>query len=768
MTSHSYDTVILGGRAGYVALAFGRGQHHNTRGAFDHHDWTPTVYRWPDEADTMRADVARETAVEPTDVYICPAVRHTNRRRKGDALPPMVCWADLDTEPADPTLLERLDAYIVASGQPGHQHLYVPLTEPVPLSTHAQLNKALAQRLGGDAKWSDESLLRLPGTLNHKTNPPGDVAEPDTWGGTVWSPNGLAELLGVSTNSDTNGPPPRLASVPDTETVEPETPPEPLPASVRRALEHPDTFDRSVAHARLVGACYDAGLTQGQAITLAGNYQPSTEKYGARVADEVTRWWGKVDAKHDQQQPAPVVPISGTSALAPDATVIDNDAHRGQFRIAQRLVAEHGQRLRYAHGLGWLIWNGTRWAPDTDGAPWRYVAATITAAMREAISLGKDQRDALLADVRKVESANGVRGVLDLAATMTPVAVATAELDADPQLFNTTNGTLDLRTGELRRADPADLITKVAGCEHDPEAHSATFAAFLATTLPNREVRDYMQRVCGSALLGRVREHILPICWGEVGGNGKGTLLDAVRKAFGTYGTFMSPDVLMDAGPRHTTEQTDLRGARFVTTSETNEGRPLAAATVKRLTGGDPIRARRMRQDTIEFEPSHTIVMLTNHKPSVSGDDPAMWRRIRLIPFDVSIPGAEQDERLPEKLETDLAAVLAWCVEGYRKYCENGLDAPDAVQARTDEYRTESDAIGRFLAERTMTSEFGTVRSGDLFSAWSAWCAANGETVGNYVSFARAMGRHGYATEPNNGRKIYRGLLLFSEGDREG
>ena len=413
------------------------------------------------------------------------------------------------------------------------------------------------------------------------------------------------------------------------------------------------------------------------------------------------------------------------------------------------------------HGVGWHRWDGARWEKDLNGAATRAAADTLKAALRDLADLDREAQKELLADVHKCESASGLEGVLKLAGNLLPLAVSVDQLDADPYLFNTTSGTLDLRSGKVRRHDPADLLTKVAGCGYDPSATSELFDTFLAEVLPNAEVRAFTARVFGHALVGRVVEHLLPILTGT-GANGKSTLLDVVASAFGDYAIAAEPDLLVDRGSVHTTGQADLLGVRLAVCSETDAGRRLAAATVKRLTGGDKIRARRMRQDNIEFNPSHSVVMVTNHKPQVAGDDPALWRRLRIVPFDVTI--SKPDSTLPQRLALELPAVLAWIVRGHEDWHRRGLSEPEAVTAATASYRADSDALGRFLDERCHVSQFATVKARELFGAWSAWCHGNGEEVGTEKSLAEQMTLRGFEKR-KSGSMTWKGLGLLVEDD---
>jgi putative DNA primase/helicase len=235
--------------------------------------------------------------------------------------------------------------------------------------------------------------------------------------------------------------------------------------------------------------------------------------------------------------------------------------------MAERLAAKFADQLRYAHGLGWLEWDGTRWSRDRDGAPMRAAVDVVKQAIRE-LDEGSLKDETLEKDIRKAETASSLNGILRIASCLRPVAIAADALDADPYLFNATNGTFDLRTGELRKHDPADLISKVAGCGYEPHASGPVFEKFLGDVLPDAEVRAFVQRVAGYALLGTVTEHVLPIFTG-VGCNGKTTLVELLISMFGDYGIAADPELLVERSfAQHPTGQADLLGVRIVNLTE--------------------------------------------------------------------------------------------------------------------------------------------------------------------------------------------------------
>jgi putative DNA primase/helicase len=437
-----------------------------------------------------------------------------------------------------------------------------------------------------------------------------------------------------------------------------------------------------------------------------------------------------------------------------------------ELGYAHRLTAVYGGRLRYVPAWRrWLVWDGRKWAHDATGQAQRWmksIARRMTAAA--LAEEDKDLRKACLAAARRGESSHAVAGSLTLASTEHGIAVTPDDLDADPFLLNCANGTLDLRTGQARDHDPADLLTKMTGAAFgNVVENDVFFTKFLERVQPKQEMRDYLARLLGHALEGRVVSHILPIFHGE-GANGKGTLTGAVLAALGDYADAADPELLTARNfDAHPTGVADLFGLRLAVLHESDHGRRLAEGTVKRLTGGDRVKARRMREDFWHFEPSHTFLMLTNHKPIVGGTDEGIWRRLRLVPFDVVVPPEERDEELPAKLALELEAVLAWLVAGYQDWRKRGLAEPDQVTKATAAYRAESDALTQFIDQRCLAFPQSRVRSSDLFAAWCAWCRGQGTEPGTQTAFSKDLTNRGYDKQATNAGKFWVGLSLAAE-----
>lgn len=440
------------------------------------------------------------------------------------------------------------------------------------------------------------------------------------------------------------------------------------------------------------------------------------------------------------------------------------EVHRGQLRMAERFVIEHAEALRHVHGIGWHRWDGARWRADDERADIRAAITTTKKALLDVAQLEGPARDDLYKDVRKLESAAGIEGMLKIAAALRPMSTASKALDADPYLFNMPRGTINLDTGAITGNDRRDLITKVSGGILTSEVNTE-WETFLKRILPDEDVRQFVRRLFGYAMLGKVTEHVMPIFTGT-GANGKGTLRDAVMAAFGDYAIEVDPAILMESKhERHGAFKMRLRGARLVFCSETEKGRRFAEATMKRLVGGDPIEANLMHKNPITFDPSHTLIMLTNHLPAVSGDDPAVWRRLYVVPFDVVIPEDERDSDLPDRLRAAAPAVLAWAYQGWHDYQDKGLAPPEVVRVRTRAYQDASDVLGRFLDERAILSPHAVIKARELFSAWSAWCHGTGELPGSEVTFAESLARRGHEKTRRSSGQVYLGLMLAAEND---
>jgi putative DNA primase/helicase len=445
---------------------------------------------------------------------------------------------------------------------------------------------------------------------------------------------------------------------------------------------------------------------------------------------------------------------------------------RTELGYARRFVEVFGDQLRFvatwSQGHQWLIWDGRRWAPDMTGQAKRWMKVIARSVTTDTLAISDEtRRRAALKEAKRGESNSAINGALSLASTEAQIVIDHEDLDADPYILNCTNGTLDLRTNQLRPHDPTDLLTKVTGAPYTPDAIGNEFARFLARVQPDEAMRHYLARLLGHALVGRLVEHVLPIFWGD-GANGKSTLMDAVLASLGDYAAAAAPGLLTARNfDAHPTEIADLFGLRLARLDETDDGRRLAEGTVKRLTGDRRQKARRMRENFWEFDASHTFVMLTNHKPLVQGVDEGIWRRLRLVPFAVVIPERERDEHLPDRLTLELDAILAWLIAGCDTWQRDGLNEPIQVIEATAAYRAESDAVGRFLNDCCHQQPACRVQSAALFTTWTRWCSQEGLDPGTNKTFTAALQNRGYDATKSHGRMVWHGIGLAMNGSEE-
>ena len=356
--------------------------------------------------------------------------------------------------------------------------------------------------------------------------------------------------------------------------------------------------------------------------------------------------------------------------------------------------------------------------------------------------------------------------MIALARSEPDVPLEPHQLDANPMVLNVLNGTLDLQTGKLEPHRRENLITKIAPVEYKPEASCPAWKAFLDQIMEgNHALIYFLQRAVGYALTGNISEQALFFLYGT-GANGKTTFLIVVLALMGDYGCQAAPDVLLaKRGETHPTEVADLAGRRFVSTVEVAEGRKLAEVMVKQMTGGDRLKARRMRQDFFEFEPTFKIFLAANHKPTIRGTDWAIWRRIRLIPFTVTIPEDEQDKALAKKLKAELPGILNWALKGCLEWKRNGLKVPDEVRNATAEYRAEMDMLAAFIEARCVIGGDFSVTAKDLYAAYVEWCDENGEHSETRVRLGIRLRERGFEPCRNTrGNRTWRGIGLASDG----
>ncbi|MFT8246961.1 phage/plasmid primase, P4 family [Roseomonas sp. BN140053] len=448
-------------------------------------------------------------------------------------------------------------------------------------------------------------------------------------------------------------------------------------------------------------------------------------------------------------------PAASAAASSEEPGLVTEDS------VATAFVQQHGAELRYCHDAGkWYRWTGAVWQRENT----RLAFTWARLAARE-LALATDEAKVAVA----AGKASFASGVERFALADPAVAVTSAVWDADPWLLGTPGGTVDLRTGELRPARPADHISRSAAITPADTASCPAWLAFLdQATGGDQELIAFLQRWLGYCLTGITSEHALLFVYGP-GGNGKGVLLNTVAGILGSYSTTAAIDTFTAAqGDRHPTDLAMLHGARMVMATETEEGRAWAEARIKVMTGGDPISARFMRQDFFTFTPAFKLTISGNHKPALRNVDDAARRRFNVVPF-LHKP-AKPDPNLPETLRAEWPGILRWMIEGCLAWQRDGLARPRAVLDATTEYFAEQDVLAQWVEECCEQDRVYGETSAALFASWRAFATSRAEEPRNAKWFATMLERQGFQRVKDcdqfRGRG-FRGLRIIPEASTE-
>jgi len=436
---------------------------------------------------------------------------------------------------------------------------------------------------------------------------------------------------------------------------------------------------------------------------------------------------------------------------------------------AERFVAHHGGIVRYNHDTKkWLVSTFTHWRHDDDATIQRLAKATVRGiydAAAAAAAVGDDASAAALSKWARQSAAEGRRNaMLNLAKSELPIAITHERLNQGDYLLNVQNGTLNLATDTLQPHNPDDLLTYVLPVDYDPAATCPTWDAFISRIMGgNADMVAYLARAVGYTLTGSTSAQCLFFLYG-MGANGKSTFIETISTLMGVLSHKARAQVLMQAErDRIPNEVAALDGKRFVVSSELSDGNRLNEGLVKDLTGGDTMSARFLYGEVFHFKPTFKLWLYGNHKPTISGTDDGIWRRVRLIPFDVQIPPNERDPQLGRKLIAELPGILAWAVRGWQDYRKNGLQTPDKVQRATSDYRAESDILGQFIADRCILQGGETAEAGKLYTAYKEWADENGLRANSNVRLAKLLMERGFKREKNTQtrRQEYHDIALI-------
>ncbi len=462
---------------------------------------------------------------------------------------------------------------------------------------------------------------------------------------------------------------------------------------------------------------------------------------------------------------------------------------------AERFAARYGDHVRYVDKMGWVAYDGRRFILDgAEALIGGMVHDTVRAIREEArvmkasgrrdlgvvdalddlVDTKRDGTEVLLSDKllawgRASESANRLGCIAAIAKNLTTggLTVQPEQLDRNPFLVNVLNGTLELVHDrdaaepwaklQLRAHDPADLITRLMPVEYRPGVDCPIYDRFIARVQPAEDMRRFLHQWGGLSLTGDVTEQKLVFHHGK-GANGKSTLVDTWATIAGDYSGTVPIETFLDQGRKRkgsdaSPDLAALVGVRMLRTSEPEKGAKLAEALIKLATGGEPIPVRRLMRDPFDLYPAFKMTISGNHRPSITGVDDGIWRRVLLVPWDVQIPDAEKDRQLVDKMRREASGILNRLLAGLIDWRLHGLQEPAIVRGATASYREESDPLGRFLVTCTAEAKGERVKSSLLYGLFIAWARASGEREWTQTGFSKAMSDRGHRKVESHGMR---------------
>jgi putative DNA primase/helicase len=431
---------------------------------------------------------------------------------------------------------------------------------------------------------------------------------------------------------------------------------------------------------------------------------------------------------------------------------------------ADRFVAMWHHTVKYVpEWKKWMMWDSGRWLPDDVQNIIELAKTTARSILAEAAGLADRELQGLVAKhALQSQRLERLRAMVKLAESMPEIIVRATDLDKDVMLFGVQNGVIDLKSGALRPAKPADYITRQAPVIFDSSADCQVFKRFLSAVSGNKEeLVGYLQRIMGYGLTGATTEDCLFFFYGA-GANGKSTLLNVIKELLGPdYCKQTAADTLMARakGGAPTNDIARLEGARVALSNEVEEGSRLAETLIKQLTGRDPIAVRYLYKEFFEFVPQFKIIIAGNHQPVVRGEDTGIWRRLKIVPFEVTIPLEQRDHTLPDKLRAELPGILNFAIQGCLRWQANGLQAPKEVEQAISEYKSEMDILGQWIEENCEVDASKRISASGAYSDYHGWAIRNGYQVLSANAFGRRLKNRHEKTKTREGG-FYIGLTL--------
>ncbi len=392
----------------------------------------------------------------------------------------------------------------------------------------------------------------------------------------------------------------------------------------------------------------------------------------------------------------------------------------------------------------WLVYREGKWQEDDRNETQELAKKVIMGYYREASEILDDkERKRLVNQALKSESQRAIRAMTDLATSTLPAVPD--DFDQDIYILNLKNGTLDLKTLEFRNHKPEDMLTKIARVNYEPGAGCPKWLAFLDKVFEGKEdITEYIRTSLGYSLTGDIGEQCLYIFYG-IAYNGKSTFINVIQEILGDYAINTPFETFLTRRGEHIPNDiARMKGARFVNAIEAGEGKGFNEELLKRLTGRDKVTARFLRQEFFEFHPTCKLWLAANHKPTVKEFSPAFWGRIRLIPFNLTIPEEERIPHYEDILLEEKEGIFNWILEGYKRWKEEGLKVPEEIKEATAQYKDQMDIMAEFIEDCCIESRLAQATTKKLYKSYNEWCEENKEKPIKSRAFGRRLEERGY------------------------
>lgn len=429
---------------------------------------------------------------------------------------------------------------------------------------------------------------------------------------------------------------------------------------------------------------------------------------------------------------------------------------------ADRFIDRYGHLYKHSYITNkFYIYDGQKWKVDDRGAIRKLIDEMIESIKNEKVLHSEDvteeeARETFQKYYKKTRGTQSKKNIMN--ELMHRKTVTPDEFDKDDMLLNVANGYVDLTSRELYKHDINKMFSQIANTDYSEKMQPAVWLDFLNDIFAgDKAVIRYIQKALGYSLTGSTREQVMFILFGK-GRNGKSIFVETIAEILGDYSNNMQAKSLMvKKNDNVNTDIARLSKARFVTSSEPNEGFRFDEGLIKQITGGDKVTARFLYAEEFEYTPKFKIWVSTNHKPIIRGTDDGIWRRLVLIPFDVQIPEEKVDKDLKYKLLREAPAILNWMAEGAYMWMREGLELPEKLKASSKAYRTEMDVIEQFIEDECKRVDDGRVKANELYSVYKNWANENNAYKMSNKDFGQKM-KEKFKSKRMNTGMYYLGL----------